>query len=234
MEKLTEFFKNKRVKTALDVGTGTGDFIAVLKNALPDAKITGVDPSTVSIEKAVGKYPEVIFKEMSGEELLFPDNSFDFVAISMALHHLPHIPKTLAEMQRVVKPGGWIVVNELFSDNLNPAQEVHKQYHHFRSITDRILGVSHNETFKKQEIIDFVTNSGVEVLCEFEFKKEGSLIKTPKDLLERIAKMEAMLDKIVGHPEYENLKSQISDFSEKAKQFGFEMATRVVVIGTKI
>src|SRR5210317_918102 len=125
MEKLTDFFKKKPVKTALDVGTGTGNFIDVLKNALPGVQITGVDPSSESMTEAAQLYPEVSFKKMSGEELLFPDNSFDLVAISMALHHLPDVSKTLAEMQRVVKPGGWIVVNELFSDNLNPAQEVH-------------------------------------------------------------------------------------------------------------
>lgn len=232
MEKLTDFFKNRLVKTALDVGTGTGGFIAVLKDALPGVKITGVDPSSESMSEAARKYPEVIFKEMSGEELSFPDSSFDLVAISMALHHLPDVSKTLAEMQRVVKPGGWIVINELFSDNLNPAQEVHKQYHHFRSTVDRILGVSHYPTFQKQEILDTLTNSGINIVYDFEFKKEGNLIKTPEDLQERVSKMEAMFDKIAGRPEYDELKPQIKEFSEKAKQFGFEMATRVVIIGT--
>jgi hypothetical protein len=52
-------------------------------------------------------------------------------------------------MQRIVKTGGWIIVNELFSDNLNPAQEVHKMFHHFRSKIDRLTGIYHNETFEK-------------------------------------------------------------------------------------
>lgn len=232
MEKLTEFFKNKPVKTVLDVGTGTGDFIAVLKEVLPDAKITGVDPNSESMAKAAQIYPEVTFEKMTGEKLLFADNSFDLASISMALHHLPNISKTLAEMQRVVKPGGWIIVNELFSDNLNPAQEVHKLYHHFRSATHRLQGVSHNSTFKKQEIIDFVANSGTEVSLHFEFKKEGNLMNTPEDIYERVDKMKAMLHEIKGRPEYNLLKPQIAEFSKNAKQFGFEMATRVVVVGT--
>lgn len=232
MEKLTDFFKDKPVKTALDVGTGTGDFIAVLKDALSEAKITGVDPSLDSMAEATLIYPEVTFGKMTGEKLLFPDDSFDLASISMALHHLPDISKTLNEMQRVVKPSGWIVVNELFSDNLKPAQEVHKQYHHFRSSIDQLLGVSHNSTFKKQEIVDFVVNSGIKVLLHFDFKKEGNIMKTPEDIDERVDKMKAMLNEIKDRPEHDLLKPQIEVFSKNAKRFGFEMATRVVVVGT--
>lgn len=233
MEKLKSFFKDKLISTALDVGTGTGDFIPVLNNALPGAKITGVDPNSISLNEAAKKHPQCIFREMAGEQLSFNDNSFDVVSISMALHHLPNVAKTLAEMLRVLKPNGWIVVNELFSDNLSPAQEAHKLYHHFRGVTHRLQGVSHNPTYKKQEILNVLSNSGIQIQLQFEFKKEGNPIQSPEELNVRIDKMKAMLNEIKAYPEYDSLKSKIDEFAIKAKKYGFKPATQVVVVGVQ-
>ncbi len=77
------------------------------------------------------------FEQGIAERLPFSTGTFDVASISMALHHLTKVSKGLHEMKRVVKKGGWIIVNEIISDNLNPAQEVHKIYHHFRSRVDR-------------------------------------------------------------------------------------------------
>lgn len=231
MEQLEKYFKNKNIEFALDVGTGTGDFIKVLHKVLQNVKITGVDPNKESLIEAKEKYPDVDFRGMGAEKLEFQDNSFDVASISMALHHLPEIQKSLMEMQRVVKQGGWIIINELFSDNLNEAQEVHKLFHHFRSTTDRIIGISHNETFKKEEIIKMVKKSGIDVQFNFEFKQETNLISDPKDIDERVEKMKQMLERIKGYPEYESLKPQIEEFRTRILKYGFQPASRVVIVG---
>lgn len=231
MEKLVNYFRDKEVASILDVGTGEGDFIAVLKDVFPKARITGVDPNTESIQEAAKKYPDVLFTEMNGENLAFADKSFDVATISMALHHLPDIQSALKEMQRVVKPGGWIIVNELFSDNLNPAQEVHKMFHHFRSTIDRLTGTFHQETFKKEQILQMVKTAGIEILLSFENKTETNLIEKEGELEIRIEKMKQHLEKIKDHPEYERLKPEIEKFRKRALKHGFQPATRVVVVG---
>ena len=144
-------------------------------------------------QKAKEKFPDVFFAEMGAEKLDFPDHSFDVVTISMALHHLPHVQTSLKEMQRVVKSGGFIIVSELFSDHLNPAQEVHKLFHHFRSSTDRLLGVSHNETFNRNEIVEMIQDSGIQPLFHFDWLKENNLILEEKDLEMRINQLEECL-----------------------------------------
>ena len=150
MEPLTNYFKDIVVNNVLDVGSGCGGFIPVIKQTFPDAKITGTDPDIRSLETARQKFPEVNFLEMEAEKLQFEDNYFDVAAISMALHHLPGVKKGLKEMRRVVKPEGWIIINELISNNLNPAQEVHKMYHHFRSRIDRLTGIYHRKVSPKR------------------------------------------------------------------------------------
>lgn len=231
MKQLTEFFQDKQVKKVLDVGTGTGDFLTVLKEAFPAADITGIDPSGESLQVAQKNHPGVVFREMTAEHLDFTDNTFDAAAVSMALHHLPDIQKSLAEMQRVVKPGGWIIINELFSDNLNQAQEVHKMYHHFKSKIDRLLNVSHNETFKKEEILEMIKDAGIEIRFYFEFKTKTNLVETPDELESRVKNMDEMLNMVKDFPEYKELKPRIAQFRAKAKKYGFQLATKVVVVG---
>ena len=137
MEALTNFFLDKNCEHILDVGTGPGKFIPVLKETFPTAKIVGIDPVSESLEEAKKNYPDVQFVQGNAERLPFKAGTFDVASISFALHHLTKVSKGLREMKRVVKKGGWIIVNEIISDNLNPAQEVHKMYHHFRSRIDR-------------------------------------------------------------------------------------------------
>jgi len=231
MEQLKAYFSEREINSILDIGTGSGDFIEVLQDVFPQAQITGVDPDTESLQEAIKKYPGVSFGEMRAEILEFADNSFDLASISMALHHLPDIQTSLKEMLRVVKPGGWIIVNELFSDNLNPSQEVHKIFHHFRSKIDRLTGIYHQETFEKEQILNLVKAAGIQILLSFENTIQTNLIASPGELDVRIEKMKQHLEKIKGLSEYEIYKPQIEEFRQRALLFGFQPATRIVVVG---
>ena len=229
MEQLKQFFQDKAVKTLLDVGTGSGNFITVLKENFNDTKFTGIDPDTASLEEAAKVHPDVEFKNMTGEQLDFPDAGFDAASISMAMHHLPDVQQTFSEMKRTVKPGGWIIVNELFSDNLNPAQEVHKRMHHFRSTVDRLKGVCHNETFTRAEILEQVEKAGLEI-CEAFNQEKAHQEPTAEEIAERKAKLTEMLEQVKDKPEYNELKQEIPEIEAELKEHGFQMATRVVVI----
>ena len=194
MKQLIDFFEGKQVNRILDVGTGTGDFVKVLKNVFPKAEITGVDPLEESLEEAKRNYPDVHFQKMTGEKLAFENSQFDVVSISMALHHLPDIRAAFSEMKRVLKPEGWMIVNELVSDGLNPAQEVHKMLHHFRSTIDRMLGEHHREAFTRAEIPAIIHDAGLQI--ELQFIDDRSTPDSPANYRMRIGKMEEHLEKI--------------------------------------
>lgn len=231
MEQLKTYFSECEINSILDVGTGSGDFIEILQDVFPNAQITGVDLDIESLHEATKKYPGVSFNEMSAENLEFADNSFDIASISMALHHLPDIQSSLKEMQRIVKSGGWIIVNELFSDNLNPAQEVHKMYHHFRSKIDRLTGIYHQETFEKEQILHLVKSAGIQIQLSFENTLETNLIAGEGELEIKIDKMKQHLERIKYLPDYWIFKPEIEEFRERSLKHGFQPATRVVVIG---
>jgi ubiquinone/menaquinone biosynthesis C-methylase UbiE len=234
MEPLFNYFIDIKAENILDIGTGKGGFIPVLLQTFPGAVITGIDPSNESIDVARQHYPGINFKVMGAEKLRYKDDSFDVVSISMALHHLAKVKKSLKEIKRVVKPGGYVIINEPISDNLNPAQEVHKMYHHFRSRIDRLLGTFHRKTFTKKAILQMLKTAELPVQFYFEQRKNTNLAEFEGELDLRVEKMKQMLEEIKGRPEYELLKPQIEEFRVKASKRGFQPAPNLVIVVRKI
>ncbi len=233
MEPLTHFFADKTIGHILDVGTGKGNFIEVLKYTFPDANITGVDPDENSLAEARINYSDSTFLRMQAEKMVFQNDTFDLASISMALHHLRKINRGLLEMKRVVKPGGWFIINELISDNLNSAQEVHKLYHHFRSQIDRLTGICHRETFTRNAILHMLKVADITVQFFFEDISEVNLAAKPEEVDERSGKMEQALERIRGRKEYDDLKPMIAEFRDRAVKYGFQPATNLVIVGRK-
>ncbi len=87
-----------------DLGCGSGVFSDVLATLGFDA--TGVDLSPGMVELAQKSYPNCQFVVGDVEKLPFEDGSFDAVMLSGLLHHLPDPSKCVAEVWRILKPGG--------------------------------------------------------------------------------------------------------------------------------
>jgi demethylmenaquinone methyltransferase/2-methoxy-6-polyprenyl-1,4-benzoquinol methylase len=94
----------------LDVAAGTGTSSAAL--ARSGATVVALDFSTGMIEEGRRRHPELEFVEADAEKLPFGDDEFDAVSISFGLRNIEHPKMALAEMYRVLKPGGRLVVCE--------------------------------------------------------------------------------------------------------------------------
>jgi len=91
----------------LDVGCGTGTVIALLAKEFPEMKLTGLDLSPLMLEQAKAKHiPNATFLEADSERLPFPDGAFACVTCMHTFHHFPHPEACMAEMCRVLAPGG--------------------------------------------------------------------------------------------------------------------------------
>ncbi|RYZ50905.1 MAG: class I SAM-dependent methyltransferase, partial [Sphingobacteriales bacterium] len=91
----------------LDLGCGTGNYYqALLAQGL---QVIGVDPSVVMLQQALEQCPEGQFVKAAAEDLPFPPASFDGVLALFTFHHWTNKEKGLAEVARVLKPGGRFV-----------------------------------------------------------------------------------------------------------------------------
>ena len=103
----------------LELGCGTGNLaIAFLKEGLASS-VTGMDISRGMIEVARKKsagLKDCEFVVGSALQLPFPDAQFDIVAADSFLHHILNPVPCLREIRRVLKPGGYVVLDEPSKD----------------------------------------------------------------------------------------------------------------------
>ncbi|WP_297852532.1 bifunctional demethylmenaquinone methyltransferase/2-methoxy-6-polyprenyl-1,4-benzoquinol methylase UbiE [Meiothermus sp.] len=106
----------KNPKRILDLATGTGDIALLLKKLAPSAEVTGADFTPPMLELARQKARkaglEVLFVEADALKLPFPDQHFDAVTIAFGFRNFADHPKALAELYRVIAPGGRLCVLE--------------------------------------------------------------------------------------------------------------------------
>ena len=96
----------------LDVGCGVGNDLS--RFARGGAEVFGIDLAEHSIELARANFSQRSlqgqFEVMNGEQMRFPDNSFDLVYCHTVLHFTPHPQRMVDEIYRVLKPHGQAII----------------------------------------------------------------------------------------------------------------------------
>jgi demethylmenaquinone methyltransferase/2-methoxy-6-polyprenyl-1,4-benzoquinol methylase len=117
----------------LDVATGTGDLaLAALK--LDPSHITGIDISEKMLEIGRKKIRIRCFSDKidlqhgDSEMIPFSDNSFEIVMVAFGVRNFSDPLKGLCEMQRVLRPGGMIMVLEFSKPKVFPLRQVYNFY----------------------------------------------------------------------------------------------------------
>jgi ubiquinone/menaquinone biosynthesis C-methylase UbiE len=149
----------------LDVACGTGHFLRMLGAALPGAKLFGVDLSPHYLARAREKLPRDVDVSLvceNAEQLPFPDGHFDAVTNVFLMHELPPEVRSrvFAEMARVVRRGGLVVVGD--SLQLEDAPELHRELHGFPARFHEPFYPS----YIRDDLADRVRDAGLDLTTE--------------------------------------------------------------------
>jgi demethylmenaquinone methyltransferase/2-methoxy-6-polyprenyl-1,4-benzoquinol methylase len=131
--------KSIKPRIMLDVATGTGDFAFEAIKILQPEKIIGVDISEgmldVARKKIQDRNLQHVFSVQTGdsEGLHFEDNHFDAITVAFGVRNYESLEKGLADMYRVLKPEGKIVILEFSKPKQFPVKQGYNFY--FKHIT---------------------------------------------------------------------------------------------------
>lgn len=136
----------------LDVGCGTGALLKALSQAQPGLKLHGADPTPAMLAVAAKRLDDkASLHQAYAEALPFSDAFFDLVVSTSAFHFFRDPLKALAEMHRVLRPGGRIIVTDWCHDFF--ACRVCERV---LRLTDR----AHHRTYGSSECAALLTTAG--------------------------------------------------------------------------
>lgn len=233
MVALQEALRGVRAGRALDVGTRLGEFAFRLAEAMPaGSEVTGIDNDPAAAEKAREKFQErgLRFEVMDGGDLAFADGTFEVVALSNTLHHMENYEQVLSEMLRVLKPGGYFILNEMYRDNQDAAQQVHAAQHTLEAKLDCLLGGYQRQTWKREEIVEIFRRLPLEDVWFTDFFEEAAY---DAKLEAKNRKLADEVEKIAGAPEYEALKQEALEIQARCRENGIRRCTQLLCAGRK-
>ena len=102
----------------LDVATGTGDLAVALRDR--GAEVIGTDFSEEMLVHARRKAPDIRFEWGNALELGYEDASFDAATVGFGARNFADLERGIAEMARVVRPGGRVVILEITTPQKPP------------------------------------------------------------------------------------------------------------------
>lgn len=148
-------------KKILDVATGTADVALEINKQFPDAEqIIGLDISPEMLNKGrekianKGLSDRIKLVEGDSENLPYEDHYFDAITVSFGVRNFEDLPKGLSELQRVLKPGGQLMVLEFSHPTVFPIKQLFNFY--FKYILPSIGRVISSDKDAYQYLYDSV------------------------------------------------------------------------------
>ena len=112
-----KFIKSNEIRitknTILEAGCGSGFGLQLIQKDFHPISLHGFDILSEQVLKARKRNPSAQISIENATNIHYPAMKFDVVFVFTVLHHIPEYPKALKEISRVLKPGGYLLIDEL-------------------------------------------------------------------------------------------------------------------------
>jgi ubiquinone/menaquinone biosynthesis C-methylase UbiE len=145
---------------ALDVASGPGTFALALGPRVAEVRGLDLTPALVELARgaaAAAGLANVTFETGDAERLPYPDAAFDLAVCGYSLHHLSRPDRALAEMARVVRPGGRVGIADLIVPAGADAELANR--------IERTRDASHARTLASEELLGLAAGAGLRVIA---------------------------------------------------------------------
>ena len=218
----------------LDVATGGGSFVGFLVEGLLSwESIIGLDAEDRAAAAFAAAWKDragVEFRKGDAYALDFPDGSFDLVSVSNSLHHFADPGAVLAEMLRVARPGGRVLIAEMHRDAVTEEELTHVLLHHWWAAVDSSLGIVHGETWTRERLAAGAAGLGLLEMRLFDLRDtEGD----PRDPA-LLAELDAVITRYIGRAgERADLRDKGEALRTRVASVGYRSAPSLVAVGFK-
>lgn len=128
------YLKPAKPAEILDVATGTADVALLMAKILKPRRVVGIDIANQMLEfgrekiEKAGLSAVITLETGDSENLRFATASFDAVTVAFGVRNFENLEKGLAEMARVLRPGGRVVILEFSRPHLFPFKQLYNAY----------------------------------------------------------------------------------------------------------
>ena len=164
LERLLTYLEARPHQSLLDLGTGAGYVALALAQCCPTSNVIGLDIARRSIERnntiAFEKdLTNIHFQVFTGIELPFENDFFDGVISRFAFHHFPRPDVTLAELRRVIRTPGRLVIADAVRSDVDDTDFINDFQH--------LKQDGHVEMLRVQDLIALFERHGFELRDSF-------------------------------------------------------------------
>ncbi|MBV7314324.1 class I SAM-dependent methyltransferase [Shewanella sp. NIFS-20-20] len=170
---LVSLFKGSPSPTpmVLEIGCGFGHGIPLILEHFKPMQLTAVDIDGDMVEACRQQWqhhPNVMISQADAEQLGFQDNQFDLACNFAVFHHIPQWQKALAQVYRVLRPGGYFLMEDLYRAAIcNP-------------LSKRLFDHPQTNRFDHQSLLDELQSCGFEIVNQAHILNLSGMILAQK------------------------------------------------------
>lgn len=209
----------------LEFGCGDGGFLKYVLDLNDSFKsVTAVDINPESVKQAritLENYNvQFIIQEIL--PLGLEAGHFSYITLSNTLHHLKDKPLVFAELKRLIRKSGRIIITEMISDQLTLPEQVYCLFHGFRARIDRLNDVYHDTTYTEHEIRNMVNEAGLKIVDQVMMMND-KVVEIDAVEIERIeGLLDEMLEKAKKSSEMASLLQEVKKIKKMLKAHGIK------------